>query len=166
MRWLLWFGLALGALGGLAPVAHGASICRWVDERGQTQMSDIVPEKYQRSATCSDSKKYELTPAQQREAEQRAAEQPSRAQQDMADPPGNVLPSPQGATEAGSRPKVKRPTEVITDTMDCQTRWRIYDESVACFGPYRTTRGATKPEGFDQCNEIPSPEISCGPRRN
>jgi hypothetical protein len=44
--------------------------------------------------------------------------------------------------------------------------WRIYDESVECFGPYRTTRGATKPEGFDRCNVVSSPEAKCGPRSN
>jgi hypothetical protein len=63
-------------------------------------------------------------------------------------------------------PIAKRPIEVITDTTNCQERWRIYDESVACFGPYRTAKGATKPEGFDKCNDILSPEIKCGPRRN
>jgi hypothetical protein len=76
------------------------------------------------------------------------------------------LLAPRGTTMEQSLPSVKRPAEVITDNTDCQTRWRIYDESVACFGPYRTTQGATKPEGFDKCNDIPSPEIKCGPRRN
>jgi hypothetical protein len=36
--------------------------------------------------------------------------------------------------------------------------------SAVCFGPYRTTRGATKPEGFAHCNVISSPEIACGLR--
>jgi hypothetical protein len=59
---------------------------------------------------------------------------------------------------------VKRPTEVVTDATDCATWWRIYDASVECFGPYRTTRGATKVEAFDKCNVIASPEPKCGPR--
>lgn len=154
------------ALGLLSSVAHSASICRWVDANGRTQISDIVPEKYQQSATCSDSRKYELSPEQQREAERRVAEQQRSIHQKTAPPSAQAAASAPVTMKEESLPIVKLPTEVITDSMDCQTRWRIYEESVACFGPYRTTRGATKPEGFDKCNVIQSPEIKCGPRRN
>lgn len=168
MTWLARMPVALIAVAFalLSPVAGSTSICRWVDENGRTQMSDAVPDKYKKSATCSDSQKYELSPEQRREAERRAAEAQSRTRHDMAEPSVQVASSPSGTAGAAPLPSAKRPTEVVTDTTDCQTRWRIYDESVACFGPYRTMRGATKPEGFDQCNVIPSPEIKCGPRRN
>jgi len=157
------------ALALLSPVARSTSICRWVDDNGRTQISDVVPQKYKKSATCSDSQKYELSAEQKREVEQREAEAQIRKRQEMAGPPTNAASSPprsKGATAKPGAKSAKRPTEVITDDPDCQTRWRIYDESGECFGPYRTTRGATKPEGFDMCNDIPSPEIMCGPRRN
>lgn len=154
------------ALALLSPVARSTSICRWVDENGRTQISDVVPDKYKKSSTCSDSPKYELTPEQEREVERRAAEEQIRKRHEMADPPTKAASGPPARTGAVYLPSAKRPTEVITDDTDCQTRWRLYDESVECFGPYRTTRGATKPEGFDKCNDIPSPEIMCGPRRN
>jgi len=154
------------ALALLSPVARSTSICRWVDENGRTQMSDVVPEQYSKSAICSDSQKYELSPEQRREAEQRAAEAQRRTRHEIVDPPTDLASKPPVATGEGALPSAKRPTEVITDATDCQTRWRIYDESVECFSPYRTTRGATKPEGFDKCNVIPSPEIKCGPPRN
>ena len=147
----------------LSPVARSMSICRWVDENGRTQMSDVVPDKYKKSAICSDSQKYELSPEQEREAQRRAAEAQRRTRHEMAAPPTEAASSPLGTA---SLPSAKRPTEVITDATDCQTRWRIYDESAECFGPYRTARGATKQEGFDQCNVIPSPEMKCGPRSN
>ncbi len=150
-------------LGLLSPMARSAPICRWVDKNGQSHMSDAVPDKYKQVATCSDSRQYELSPQQTRDAEQRLTELKARARQNTAAAP---IPAVSSATGTGPLPRVKRPTEVITDTTDCQTRWRIYDESVDCFGPYRTTRGATKPEGYDVCNEIPSPELKCGPRRN
>ena len=60
---------------------------------------------------------------------------------------------------------MKRPAELVTDATDCETWWRLYDESTACFGPFRTTRGATKVEAFDVCNAVASPEPKCGPRR-
>jgi len=158
--------LIAAALGLFSPVARSASICRWVDANGRTQMSDVVPDKFKQSATCSDSRKYELSPGQQREAERRVAEQQIRMRDKIAQPPKQAASIAPGTTKEKSLPIAKRPTELVTDSTDCQTRWRLYDESVACFGPYRTTQGATKPEGFDKCNDIPSPEIKCGPRRN
>jgi hypothetical protein len=59
---------------------------------------------------------------------------------------------------------VKRPLERITEATDCPTRWRLYDESTDCFGPYQTTHGATRVEAFDACNVIESPEPLCGLR--
>ena len=59
---------------------------------------------------------------------------------------------------------VKRPAEVVTEATACSTWWRICDESVECFGPYRTTRGALKAEAFDTCNVVASPEPECGLR--
>ncbi|MBX9818544.1 MAG: hypothetical protein K2X79_10980, partial [Burkholderiaceae bacterium] len=60
----------------------------------------------------------------------------------------------------------KRPAETVTDATDCPTWWRIYDDSNACFGPFRTVQGGLKPEAFDHCNAVASPELRCGPRRN
>jgi hypothetical protein len=62
-------------------------------------------------------------------------------------------------------PAPKRPAEPVTDRTDCATRWRLYDESLACFGPFQTTRGAIKPEAYEVCNVIVSPESRCGRRR-
>jgi hypothetical protein len=151
-------------LGLLSPLAHSASICRWVDGNGRTQMSDVVPQEYKQSATCTDSRQYELSPQQQREAERGVAEQKNRKRLDMAKPAAKAPSIAASGTGQPTLPAAKRPTEIITNATDCPTRWRIYDESVACFDPYRTTQGATKPEGFEKCNDIPSPEIKCGPR--
>ena len=163
------FALIALALALQSPVAKSTSICRWIDQSGRTQMSDVVPEQYKQSASCSDSRKYELSPDQQHEAEQRAVDVDRSLRPELAEPPAPVASSAPAAPAApaiGSWPGAKRPAEIITDATSCPTRWRIYDEAIACFGPYRTTRGATKPEGFDRCNDIPSPEIKCGPRRD
>ena len=160
--------LALAALS-LLPLSTGAgatSICRWVDERGRTQIAEVVPEKYKKAAICTDSRRYELSAEQRQAAERRAAEDKARARQAAAKPPGNDVSSASRPARAASYPGVKRPTQVVTDATDCPTWWRIYDESVECFGPYRTTRGATKPEGFEKCNVVASPEPNCGPRIN
>lgn len=158
--------LAGVALGLLTASVNARPICQWVDANGAMHMSDTVPPQYQSTATCTDSQKYELTDAQQAEADQRAAQAQSLLRKQ-----GQGLPAPHpppAARPAGAPPPVieKRPIEAVTDTTDCQTWWRIYDESGACFGPFKTTQGGIKPEAYDHCNEVQSPEMKCGPRRN
>jgi hypothetical protein len=158
--------LAALALTLLVQAVGAAPVCRWVDERGRTQISDVVPDKYKKAATCTDSQKYELSPAQRREADQRAAEERARPRSEAANPPKESASGPLSPAAPASQPGAKRPAEVVTDATDCQTWWRVYDESADCFGPYRTARGGIKPEAFDNCNVVPNPELKCGPRRN
>ena len=150
---------AVGALA-VAGAANSASICRWVDESGRTQISDSVPEKYRQSAKCTDASAYELSPAQTKQAQERAARE--KAQSDRTAGRGSVASGPAGASSA---PSTKRPVQGVSDATDCETWRRLYEESQECFGPYRTTRGTTKAEAFDKCNVIPSPELKCGPTR-
>jgi hypothetical protein len=150
----------------LSNPAEATSICRWVNESGRTQIAEVVPEKYRKVAICTDSRKYELSAEQVRAAQQRVADDRARAREAAAKPPSDRASSAGDPARAVSNPSPKRPTEVVTADTDCATWWRIYDESVECFGPYRTTRGATKPEGFDRCNVVASPEPKCGPRSN
>lgn len=137
-------------------------ICRWVDGNGRTQISEVVPDRYRDLATCTDSQTYELTPQQRRAAEQRADEARAKAVRDAAKAPARAASS--APSPAGVVPQrvAKRPAETVTDTTDCATWWRLYEESAACFGPFRTNRGATKAEAFDVCNEVPNPEPKCG----
>jgi hypothetical protein len=150
----------------LATAAEAAPLCRWVDDSGRTQISDSVPDRYRSSAVCTDSRQYELSPQQRQEAEQRAARQKAQARQERS---GQATERAGAASEPGSAASgsvAKRPAQGVTDATDCDTWWRLYDESEECFGPYRTTRGATKPEAFEKCNVIARPELKCGPRRN
>ena len=162
----LFAALAAAALS-LPPAAAVATpLCRWVDEAGRTQISDVVPERYRKAATCTDSQAYELTPEQRREAERRAAEDKARAQRQAAAGPNVQASGVSAPAAAASRPQTKRPATIVDDSTDCATWWRVFDESAECFGPFRTTRGGIKPEAFERCNVVPSPEVKCGPRRN
>jgi hypothetical protein len=158
--------LAALALALLSAGAGATSICRWVDESGRTQMAEAVPEKYKKVATCTDSQKYEPSPEQRQAAERRAAEDKARASQAPAKPLVERDSSAALPTRPASQASAKRPTEVVTDATDCPTWWRVYDESLECFGAFRTTRGGTKDEAFDKCNVVRSPELKCGPRTN
>ena len=156
-----------GLLGVLAAcLAFGASaidIYRWVDENGRTHLSDVVPERYRDAATRIDSRSHELTPEQQREARERSAREAERA--DRAPPAAAQAPlSP--APVVPPTAVVKRPAQTVTESTDCTTWWRLYQESQECFGPFRLVGGGIKPEAFEHCNEIPSPELRCGPYRH
>lgn len=146
-----------------APGAWAVPICRWTDDNGRVQISDVVPEAYARIAVCTVSGQHELTPAQQREAADRARAELARAEAQAGAP----APTPAPVRDARDTRDVpasdaRRPRQRVTEATDCVTWRRLYDESNACFGPYRTTRGATRPEAFDHCNVVPSPEPKCG----
>ena len=142
---------------------QAGDIYRWVDDQGRAHWSDSVPEKYRDSATRVDTRQYELTPDQQREAAERSARERAHTPA-LPEPPAAAAPSG-AAPQAPAPPVVKRPVKQVTESTDCATWWRLYRESQECFGPFHTLGGGLKPEAFDHCNEIPSPELKCGPYR-
>ncbi len=153
--------LVLGLL--LAQPACATVIYRWVDESGRTHVSDVVPEKYRKSATRIDSAGSDVSAVQAREARELAAREKA-----LADAPGKRAQrqqSAQPASAASAATSPKRPAQGVTDTTDCSTWRRLYQESEECFGPYRTVGGGVKQEAFERCNVIPSPELKCGPIR-
>jgi hypothetical protein len=153
----------------LAPsMANATPICVWLDDAGRTQYASVVPEPYKSVATCTDSQKYELSPEQQRATEQAKTvrEDRARARLEAAKPAASSASGPPRVADTAPRTVTKRPAEVVTESTDCTTWWRLYDESAECFGPFRTTGGAIKVEAFGVCNVVPSPEPRCGLRRN
>ncbi len=158
--------LAAAALLLISCGAGATAICRWVDETGRTQFAEVAPDKYKKGAVCTNSQRYELTAEQRQAAERKVASDKAKARRAAVRPPADAASGARGPARVASQPSAKRPSEVMTEATDCSTWWRLYDESVECFGPYRTTRGATKVEAFDHCNVIASPEPKCGPRNN
>ena len=61
--------------------AQAAVIYRWVDEDGRTHVSDVVPEKYRKSATRVDSSRSEIPTEQRKQAEQAAAKNKALAEE-------------------------------------------------------------------------------------
>ena len=158
-RVLSYLFLGLGLLTTLS--AQGAVIYRWVDETGRTHVSDVVPEKYRKSATRIDSSSSEISSEQRQQAERAAAKNKALAEE--AATRRQSAPAVQPSTTASQPAASRRPAQGITDSTDCQTWRRLYRESMECFGPFRTTTGATKAEAFEKCNPIPSPDLKCGP---
>ena len=142
--------------------AQATEIYRWIDETGRTHVADVVPEKYRKSAIRIDSSQSEVSPEQRQQAERAAARNKVLAEEAAK----RSQKPPVRASVSASRPAtVKRPVQGVTESTDCETWLRLYRESVECFAPFRTTRGATRAEAFEKCNPIASPELKCGVAR-
>lgn len=141
---------------------NAASVCRWIDENGRTQISDTVPDRFKLVAVCINSRLYELSAEQQREAAERSKVRSAQANAPV--PAASSAAGAENAALAPPQPVIKRPVQTITDATDCPTAWRIFEESSECFGSYRTVQGGIKPEAFDFCREVASPDLKCGPR--
>jgi Domain of unknown function (DUF4124) len=132
----------LGAAWVLA--VQGAEIYRWTDESGKTHLSDTVPARYKDAAARIDSKSFDLSLDQQRDAQARAAAE--KASADAQKPrAGATLPL------SLSPPPVIAPAAPSAAKQDCDAQWRDYRESLECFAPFMGVDGALKPNAFAAC---------------
>jgi len=151
-----WVWLAIA----VASPAGAADIYRWVDENGQTHLSDKVPERYQRSAVKVDPGPTQVSPEQQRQAQERnarikAAADEGERRRAAEEAAGRTAPVPP-APAMRSRPVPQR-------SASCEDLVRRYRASQACFAPYRMANGALRPEAFDLCGpDVADPSAQCG----
>lgn len=146
--------ICLLCMAACAPAA--ATVYRWVDDQGRTHFADTVPERYRDRARPVDLRDDTPTEAERRQAEERAARERARLAP-PADGPAAASRPAASAPAAARRP----PAPPSADT-DCETWRRLYEESLACFGPYRNVRGAPRPEAFERCTPVDEPPPRCG----
>jgi hypothetical protein len=144
----------------LMAVAGAATIYRWTDDKGKTHFSDVVPQRYQKSAKPVDLPATTPTSEQQRQAIEQAAKDKARAAKSSSNEQVREAPAPASAASAPA--SAKRPPVAPNENTDCTTWRRLYQESLECFAPYRTTRGSTKAEAFDRCTPVDEPPVRCG----
>jgi len=140
------------ALALLSLPAGAADIYRWVDENGKVHVSDVVPEKYRKSAKRIDTGPSEVSPENRAAAEARAAADRERAKASAAAAKRQAIlhPEPIAAPKPPAEP-------------ECDKAHRLYKQSVDCFAPFVTTRGTVKEEAFNFCTSLPDPSPRCGP---
>lgn len=131
--------------------AWSADLYRWVDENGRTHITDSVPEQHRKSATRIDTRQFEVSGEQRREAEARAERDRAkvRAIEDeraRVTQPAAAAPGPKAAA-AGT----------------CAELHRRYRESLDCFAPYIQANGTTKAEAYSKCTVVKDPSPECGP---
>ena len=140
-------------------LAGAATIYRWTDEQGKTHYTEIVPPQHQKTAKPLSPPATDPSAAQQRDAQDRAARLKSQATESR-----RAAPQPESAAppaSAASAPAAKRPRQVPDEQTDCRTWARLYQESLDCFGPYRTARGAMREEAFTHCTPVLAPPSRC-----
>ncbi|NUZ07857.1 DUF4124 domain-containing protein [Piscinibacter koreensis] len=153
--------LCAGLLSALAP-ALAADIYRWTDESGRTHLSDVVPERYKRSAQRVDSRQFELSEAERRQGEARAA-----ALRQAAATPASAASAPRGARlgAGGVRSAASgAPTAGSTapTAEDCSMLQRQYLASQGCFAPCRQANGSINAECAARCPQVVDPSPRCG----
>ena len=152
---------ALGLLMSALVFEADAAVYRWVDDQGKVHYAEVVPQRYQGVAKRVGAEANEPSAEQRRDALARAQREKADAAARAAErqrPPARAASAPSAV--AGPRPAARRPAQIPNDQTDCKTWQRLYRESIECFGPFRTTRGATKPEAFEVCNVVSEPPPS------
>ena len=169
-----------GLLGLVVHSLQAGEIYRWVDDQGQTQVSDVVPEKYRDRATRINSRKYELTSEQKADARDRAVYEARRARdendmQRRAEYEAQAQESARSdlAAQALARARAKTNQTSASDSASagaksqCEDLWRRYHDGVACFSRFAAgnTGGSIRirPEAYQFCTDAPLPPSSCPP---
>ena len=156
--------IAFGAMA-FSPL-YAADIYRWVDDSGRVQLSDRVPEKFKDKAIRIDSRQYELTHEQRKEADARkesekvrateAAEREKRVRATPAAAPASAASAPASAASAAAPASAAK-----TSGNDCTSLRKRFAENNECLSPFFTTSGV-KPEGFAKCGPaVPYPTQEC-----
>jgi hypothetical protein len=141
-------------------------IYRWVDERGVTNVSDVVPEKYKKVAQKVDTGPLEPDEATRREAVARAAAIASAAASGTG--PAAAANARQGGSVATPLSASRSASSAASasasgDGDDCATLQRRYKESQDCYGPQpRTITGAINGARSPQCTAVVDPSPKCG----
>ena len=143
--------------------AHAAEIYRWVDKQGKTHFGDAVPSEYKDVAKPVANKATAPSAQEQGRALERAAQEKEQARADSVPKPAPTAAASAPSTTAAPVPAAqKRPPSAPDAGTDCESWRRLYRESLDCFGPYRTARGATKAEAFDRCTAVAEQPARCG----
>lgn len=146
--------------------ASASDIYRWVDENGQTHISDTVPARYKNSARKVDTSASKVSKEQRAAALQRA-EEVKKAAAARALTPGAApttvppAPSPPASPEGYSLEPDANAKRNNPDDADCARLRREYEESQACFVQFATQTGI-KGEAYDHCQSVPDPTPRCG----
>ena len=152
---------ALAVIAAMATLAAGpalATVYRWTDAEGKVHYGEEVPAAFRKTARPVTTDVARPSADQVREAQERAAKEKALAASATARTQPAPIAPPREPVPPVPR---KRPDRLPDESTDCATWARLYQESLECFGPFRTGRGGVKPEAFAQCNAVQEPPSRC-----
>jgi hypothetical protein len=132
---------------------YGGEIYKWTDKEGKVHFSDSVPDPYKHKAIAVDLRQATVTTADSEAAKDRLEREKAKAAEYQSARDQNN----KTANVSTSMPN-KNLTSDKKDT--CEEQWKKYDESYACFNPYRIRQGIVKPEAFQHCTVMEQPKCS------
>ena len=146
--------LALAAVF-FAPLPAGAQQAyKWTDEKGQVHYGDQVPQD--KKAVARPIVTEEAPSEKDRKlAEERLARDKDYLKKADAASPASAPPVPAAKASAPRRPS-------DPSKMTCEEAWKAYNDSYACFDPYRITESRVKLEAFQHCEQVTQPQ-NCPP---
>ena len=130
-----------------AAKAPGSGVYKWKDANGRVYYGDKAP-----TPTAETVKLY----SGPSEAEIQAARDRLNAMQAELD----TKSAGRRSADGNASTTVAAPTgdPASGDESVCEAKWREYNESYACFDPYRLVGGGIRPEGFAKCKQVRQPE--------
>ena len=154
--------LLLAAACGWTAAASAADIYRWVDKDGKVHLSDKPPPGRPDAEPLTNSKRYEVTPAERKAAQDRAAKDKAAVQAIESARKGEAAQRAASAASASKTAEGKPPAPPSNESA-CERQWRDYEASQGCFAPYRLANGGLRPEAREKCGaDVPTP--SCARR--
>ena len=159
VRWVFACLLAAVLLPGVA-----ADIYRWVDEKGRTHVSDVVPPRYADKAVRVDTSGSAISSEDLRAAQERAARERQLLEEQRADArrEEEAAARAQSQQSAGA---LTAPRQGPTES-ECAAKWRAFWASQECFAPFvkgaGRRRGAhVSEEAYLYCKSVPDPSSEC-----
>jgi hypothetical protein len=139
-------------LAALLVPAVAEEVWKWTDAQGVTHYGPAPPDDARVRATRVDLGDTGVTDGDRRAAEWRLAK--DKAAVDRATAEG-----------AASRParasRARQASAPASMSSSCEEAWKRFNDSYACFDPYRYGRGKIQPQAYQHCTEVQEPDASC-----
>ena len=138
---------AAALLAAMLVPAVAEEVWKWTDAQGVTHYGPAPPDDARARATRVDLGDTGVTDGDRRAAEWRLAKDKAAVDRATAD-------------GAASRPARARPASAPMSS-SCEEAWKRFNDSYACFDPYRYGRGKVQPQAWQHCTEVAEPDASC-----
>jgi Domain of unknown function (DUF4124) len=148
------FALLMCAMCLSAPLLAGDAY-RWVDDAGLTQISDVVPEKYKRSAIRIGDGQAHVS-----EDQQALNHKPSNTTAQSSVPKATSSVTSQGVITHALNTATSSSNE-----LSCEQLMREYQASKNCFATYGLLNGAIRAEAYTHCTMRLDPSYKCDAQR-